>query len=382
MLIKYLLFSCVTLLVLVACAPKTTLTSAPTGQTELTPNRTSWELAWESALTAAKKEGKVVVYGSSPIPAINKAANQLDFSKKYGFVPEFISGKGAEIINRVLTERRAGLFVPDILITGMNTFFGQLKPAGIADPLEPALILPEVVDPKLWYGGKLRWGDSEHLVFQPLAWPVLNISINTELVNPNDIKSWRDILNPKWKGKILMNDPTVAGTALKGFGVLGFKTLDLDFFRSLAKQEPLIMRDERLTVDWLAKGKYSILVFANDAPMTEYTNAGAPIAYVFPVEGTYLASGGANVVLASKAPHPNAAKVFINWYLSREAQTPFSKNFGAQSARLDVPTEGIEPLKIRKSGEKYFLDADIEEWLARDPEFKKAAEEIFGQYIR
>lgn len=382
MLRKHLLFFCAALLVLVACAPKTTFTSAPAGPTELTPNRASWELEWESALTAAKKEGKVVIYGSSPLPSINKAASQFEFSKKYGFVPEFIAGSGSQMSNKILTERRAGIFTTDVLIVGMNTFFGQLKPAGIAAPLEPALILPEVVDPKLWYSGELRWGDAEHLVYMPLAYANMNIAINTELVNPNDIKSYLDLLNPRWKGKILMNDPTIAGTGLKGFGVLGFKILNLDFFRQLAKQEPVIMKDARLLVDWLAKGKYPILVFPNVGSMQEYMDAGAPLAWVAAAEGSYLSVAGANVVLVNKAPHPNAAKVFINWYLSREGQTLFSQIYGSQSARLDVPTEGLDPLKVRLPGTKFFLDADTEEWLARDEEFVKAAREIFGHLMK
>src|SRR3990167_7536618 len=243
MLIKYLLFYCSSLLVLVACAPKTTFTSTPASPAELTPggkespaqvtNRTAWEIQWNNALAAAKKEGKVVIYGSSPLPSINKAANQFQFTRKYGFTPEFIAGSGSQMANKILTERRAGIYTTDILIVGMNTYFGQLKPPVIVAPLEPALILPEVIDPKLWYGGDLRWGDAEHMVYMPLAYANMNIAINTELVKQGEISSYFDLLNPRWKGKILMNDPTIAGTGLKGFGVLGFKILNLDFFRQL-----------------------------------------------------------------------------------------------------------------------------------------------------
>lgn len=341
-----------------------------------------WQIEWDKTLQAARKEARVVIYGSSPIPSINKAATQFEFSKKYGFVPEFIAGRGAEISNRIFNERRAGLFIVDVLISGMNTFFGQLKPAGIADPLDPALILREVVDPNLWYGGKLRWGDAQHLVYMPFAFSNANLAINTELVNPNDIKSYRDLLNPKWKGKILLNDPTIAGTSLKGFGVLGFKILDLDFFRNLAKQEPIIMKDERLLVDWLAKGKYYILLFPHLESMREYVQAGAPVAYITPAEGTYLSAGGANIVLVNKAPHLHAAKIFINWYLTKEGQTLVSRIHGSQSARVDIPTEGLTSVMIRQPNTKYFLDADTEEWLARDQDFIKAARDIFGPLMR
>lgn len=345
--------------------------------------KAAWEVEWEKTLQAAKREGRVVIMGSSPIPVIKEAVAQFGFAKKYGFEPEFIASRGAQIVPKLSTERTAGLFLHDILITGMNTYFGAIKPAGWAEPLEPVLILPEILDSELWYGGKLPWGDAERRVFKPSAYPNANVAVNTELAKPEEIKSYRDLLHPKWKGKIMLSDPTAGGgTALKGFGVLGFSILDLDYFRQLAKQVAVVMKDERLLVDWLARGKYSILMFPHSVSMTEYTNAGAPLAYANPVEGTYLSVGGANVILLNKSPHPNAAKIFINWYLSREGQTLYSRLKDAQSARLDVPAEGLDLLRLRQPGMKYFTDADKEEWLARDPEFMKAAEEIFGHLIK
>ena len=103
--------------------------------------------------------------------------------------------------------------------------------------------------------------------------------------------------------------------------------------------------------------------------------------FISPVEGTDLQTGGSAVALVNRAPHPNAARVFINWYLSREGQTIVSRIHGSQSARIDTPIEGIDPLRTRQPGVKYFLDSETEEWLAREPEFIKAANEIFGQFL-
>jgi len=109
--------------------------------------------------------------------------------------------------------------------------------------------------------------------------------------------------------------------------------------------------------------------------------AGAPIAYGIPfVEGTYL-SAGSGLALLSKAPHPNAAKIFINWFLSREGQIAMSPE-GMQSSRLDVPTDNQDPSMVRQPGVKYYLGSDTEEWVARDTEFTKAAIELFGSFIR
>jgi len=205
---------------------------------------------------------------------------------------------------------------------------------------------------------------------------------NTDLVKADEIKSYNDILNPKFKGKILMNDPTIAGTGLKSFSALGFNILNLDYFKQVAKLEPVVIRDQRLQVNWLAQGKYAILFFPRTSDMTEFQDAGAPVAYLMPLEGTYLSRDGGALSIVNKAAHPNAAKVMVNWIMSKEGLTLISKAHGLQTARVDVPVESADPLKIRQPGAKYFLDADTKEWVTRDPEFKGAAQEIFGPFMR
>lgn len=340
----------------------------------------AWETRWENALQAARKEGKVVIYATSIGPTLKSLAPR--FRNKFGFDLEVIpQDKGASMVAKMYTERRAGLYIPDVVFSGTNTFFGEIKPSGLADPIEPLLILPEVLDPSLWYGGKLPWGDKEHLIFMSYAYPNVSVGINSDQVMHNEIRSYHEILNPKWKGKILMNDPTLAGTGLKSFSVLAFHYLNLDYFRQLAKLEPMIVRDQRLQVDWLARGKYAILFFPRTTPMTEFRKAGAPVALVSPVEGTYLSSGSA-MNFTNRAPHPEAAKIFINWFLSKEGQSLTQSIDDVQSARVDISTEGIDPVKLRQPGGKYFLDADKEEWLSRDAEFTRAAMDIFGHLIK
>lgn len=373
--------------ILLSCTSKVMPVEKPsTTQTKLIESKIAekavWEVKWESTLQEARKEGVVVVYASSVGPALKEAMPV--FNKKFGFVLEsYALDRGAALTARLFSERRAGLYIPDVLLTGMNNFINETRPAGAVDPLEPALILPEVLDSKVWYGGQIPWGDKEHLVIMANASPNTNIAINTDLVNLEEIKSYYDLLKPKWKGKIIMNDPSVTGTGLKTFSVLAFHTLNLDFFRQLARQEPMIIRDQRLQVDWLARGKFSILLFPRPAPVMEFKRAGAPVAYIpTPVEGTHLSRGGGNISLANRAPHPNAARIFINWFLSREGQTLIPGIEGIQSSRDDIPTDALDPLRVRKPGGKYFTGADGEEWLSRDPEFTQAAIEIFGHLIK
>lgn len=321
-----------------------------------------------------------MVYVTSLGPALNEVIPL--FKNRYGINLEIVSGRGGELMTKLIAERRAGVFYGDVIITGTNTFFGQTEPEGIADLLEPALILPEILDSKNWYGGDLNWGDKGKKSLQIFAFPMPNVAINTGLVKPGEIKGLRDLLNPKWKGKIIMNDPTISGSGLKGFSVLAFQILDLDYFRQLARQEPLITRDQRQQTEWLAQGKYPVLVFPILPQLTPFKQAGAPVDSVLAEEGTYITRSGGAVSLISRAAHPGAASVLINWIFSKEGLTHISKNTGSQSSRIDIPTDFLDSTIVRQPGVKYFTEADSKEWTARDDDFKKAALEIFKNLLK
>lgn len=375
------------LLILVSCATGPSTTSgpsapreAPTGERPELISQDTWQAKWDNMTKAGRKEGKVVVHATSVGPYV-KAATQL-LKDKFGLELDIVSRRGGELMTAIMAERRSGLYTVDVLITGLNTYFGQIEPAGIPAPLDQVLVLPDILDPKNWYGGEVHWADKEHKALNMYGYPNAMVAINTQLVNADEIKSYWDITNPKFKGKIIMNDPTIAGTGIKSFSVLGWHILNQDFFRQIAKLEPMITRDQRLQVNWLAQGKYAILLFPRTSDMTEFKDAGAPIAWVLPKEGSYLSRDGGAALVVDKAPHPNAAKVFMNWLFSKEGQSMIPGIHGAQSARVDVPTEGIESVHLRQPGIKYFAGADLKEWIDRDDEFKAAAIEIFGPLLK
>lgn len=343
-----------------------------------------WEEKWNRALQDAKKEGSVVVYASVTEAPPLKEAVPL-FKQKFGLKLELVSGRGTELRARLIQERANGLFIGDILPAGLNTIYGAVKPAGALDLIEPALILPEVLDPKAWYGGELPWGDRERYVFIYYAYPSPMIAVNTTLVKPAEIQSYYDLLDSQWKDKILLGDPTVTGTSFNGFASLIYnKVVDLDFFRQLVNQQNQVLRDQRLQIDWLARGKYSIAFWPLTSYMAEYQEAGAPISFVEVKEGVYLSSGGGNLTLINRAPHPNASKVFINWLLSREGQMHMQKSLRVHSARVDLPTDDVDPLKLRKPGQKYFIGANsIEEWVLKEQDkYLDYARQIFTPLIK
>lgn len=340
----------------------------------------AWEIDWEKTLREARKEGKLVMHAATIGGTIRQATSIL--KSKFGIDLEITSKRGGEIVATLQAERRAGIFNADIVMTGSNTFFNQIEPAGWAEPMNNVVILPENVDPKNWYKSKFPWGNEQHSLIRMYARPGNQVEINTNLVKAEEIKSYYDVLDPKWKGKIVMNDPTIAGSGLKAFGTLGFHILNLDYFRKLATQEPMITRNERLQVEWLTQGKYSIGLFIPPEQVVSFINAGAPLTFVMPKEGTHLTNASAGLVLLNRAPHPNAAKVFINWIISREGMLFLSNIDRSQTSRVDIPNDMILPSMIRKEGIDYFTGIEDRAWLRRDDEFAKAALEIFGDLIR
>jgi iron(III) transport system substrate-binding protein len=308
-----------------------------------------WEKEWNGVLAGAKKEGMVGVMSSAG-GSDNRRGLTEPFEKKYGIRVEYFSSSGSAMVNRIKSERAAGLSQWDIFIGGTSTPLTGLKPGGMLAPVEPAFILPEVKDGKYWLGGKPDFADKEGTVLVMLAYSKSIIHVNTAMVKPEELGSVKDLLNPKWKGKILAADPRGPGAGQTAFNfILAHKDLGPEFIRQLAKQELHLLRDDRQAAEWIATGKYPILIGGSDTDIEPFMKQNLPIRLIDPrtlKEGGYLSVGPGGISLLSSAPHPNAAKVYLNWLLSREGQTAFVKSNGAQSRRLDTPIPP-EPWKFR-----------------------------------
>lgn len=386
------IFSMVSLLMLLwllACSsPKEVSTKSvvnlPEGQTTVSQLQ-GWEKGWNATLAEAKKEGKVVVYSTSG-SEVRIAFNRV-FTQKYGIDLDMVVAKGAEVSNKVLSERRAGLYMTDVYVGGSTTIITTLKPAGSLDPILPALILPEVTDPKAWWQNRIPITVDREKKYILMYSATMNMKVivsNGDLVKDGEITSYYDILQPKWKGKIALMDPITAGRGLKWFGsLIASNSLNIDYMRQLASQEPLITRDDRLPVDWIARGRYLVGIALAVDPIKEFREAGFNLRESSFKEDVprVEAPGGGNISLMNKAPHPAAARVFINWMLSKEGQTVWSRATGYQSARIDVPTDHLAPYNLRVSNLNYF-DTENEDFLEKQPEQSKQAREIFGSLMR
>lgn len=343
-----------------------------------------WEVEWGKTIAEAKKEGRVVVVSSGG--ASLKEAIIEGFNNAYGMTVEMLTSRGTQISAKVLAERRAGLYLGDVYLGGADQGMVMLKPAGVFDALEPALILPEVTDPviikELWLEGKLGWVDKDKTLLHFLYDISGGFLINKDFVKPEDFTSYRDLLNPKWKGKIIMMEPTRSGSGGKWAAIIGSQIMGWDYLLELVKQEPTIIADDSLLVNWIARGKYLIGTGASSELVQNMINVGVPLHEIAPKEGLYFGGGGtAHIALMNRAPHPNAARLFINWYLTKEAQTAHVRAVGNPSRRLDVSREGVNPFKIPKLGVKY-LSTSSEEFILTLPKLFEKNQEIFGSLIK
>lgn len=367
-----------------ACAPKTT---APLPDAKKTAEpitapavKTGWEGDWEKTLEAAKKEGKVVIKANISSQERELIINRM--KKLYGLDADVVVGRATELATRMLTEYRSGIYIDDINIGSVRTSRYDLKPAGLLKSMYPLLILPEVKDPKAWYEGKLTFHDEDGTVFYASLYPSTVAAINTTLVTTREVLSYSDFLNPKWEGKIILPDPTIAGAGASFGVVTGSQILNWDYLKALVKQKPLISRDRRMEIDWLSKGKYLIAIVPSREIATEFIEAGAPIKFIIPKEGTWLTTGSATISVLSKSPHPNAAKVFLNWYLSREGQVMMSRMSQQQSTRVDIPTDFLDSERIRVPQMKYPGENYTEGFYATREKYEKMARDIFTPLLK
>ena len=332
--------------------------------------KSTWQQEWEKTLEAAKKEGQVAVYISGYEEILP------EFQKEY---PEIkvvpTTGRGAQVGQKLLAERRAEKYLADVVSAGGVTTYQQLFPAKVFDPIKPALLFPEINDVTKWYQGRHHYADPENqYIFSYVGTATYgSVSYNTKLVDVKDFKSYWDLLNPKWKGKIISRDVRVPGPG-SGNARLFYYLPDVgpSFIRKLyGEMDTTLFRDYRQGSDWLAVGKAAICFFCE---VDVSKQQGLPVDTIGPgvfKEGAGLVQQFGTLGLVNRAPHPNAAKVFINWLLSRKGQIALQKNMlktenPTDSLRIDVPKDEIPILQRRFEGVKY-LDTSRPEWQEMKP---------------
>jgi iron(III) transport system substrate-binding protein len=343
---------------------------------------TGWQQKWDAAVSSAKKEGKVVVMG--PPGDLVREAIVNGFTKAFpGIEIEYSGGRGGELSTKIKAERDAGIYSVDIVINGTSTANAYFKPMKSLDPIEPQLILPEVLDPKNWRDNRLEYSDrSSHLNLLLASQNNVPLIFNSAQVKAEEVDELPKLLDPKWKGKIAVQDPIPSGTGNGVFRwlwhVLGPEKT-MDFYKTLRAHAAVVDRDQRRQIEWVSQGRYPIN-FGPGTVMYQLAKRGLKfdVMPMFKDLGSYITPGFGSAMYINRAPHPNAGKVFLNWLLGKEGQTAFVRAMGYVSRRVDVPTDHVPSYWVPKEGVKYW-PGYYEEVATMTPEQGKFLKQVFGR---
>ncbi|MGE5062268.1 MAG: ABC transporter substrate-binding protein [Betaproteobacteria bacterium] len=329
-----------------------------------------WQQEWEKTVELAKKEAQLTVY-------ISGYEAVLPFFEKEN--PEIkviaVTARGNQLGQRLLSERRAEKYLADVVSSGANPNYQVFYPAKALTSIKGALILPEVVDQTKWYLNKHQYSDPEsQYVFNYVGSAAYGaVNYNSKLVDLKEFRSYWDLLNPRWKGKIEARDIREAGPGAGNTRFFYYHSdLGPPFIRKLfGEMDTTLFRDFRQGPDWLATGKFSICFFCDVDVLKQQ---GLPVDTFGPrvfKEGGGLVQQFGTLSFVDRAPHPNAAKVFINWLLSRRGQIALQKTQAnaespADSLRIDIPKDDV-PLQSRRLDGIKYLDTGRPEWIEMKP---------------
>lgn len=320
-----------------------------------------WQAKWDNVLAAAKKEGKLVVVGS-PDPVMKNEVIPK-FTERYGITIDFIAGSSSQIVARVKTERLSGIYSVDVFMSGASTTMNVLYGEKMIDPIKPMFIRPEVTDGKYWKTGKPPFADTEdRYIFMPFSRVDSLMFINAEYVKPDEIRNYRDLLDPKWQGRIASEDPTINGRGTSR-AIQLYAQFGPEFIKKLfIDQKPAISRDRRQITDWLARGSHPICLTCRPDDAATLQKEGYKLIEIFDLADTknLVNSAPFLVTVANKAPNPNAAAIFVNWLASKEALELYSRGYSTATLRSDVDQSFLDPRLIPKPGVQYQDEMELQ----------------------
>jgi iron(III) transport system substrate-binding protein len=312
----------------------------------LSPGVEAQMLQWDQTLSEAKKEGRVVV--SIPPGAELRKSLKNVFEKRFGIELELVTGRGAAIPKKIADEFRAGLRLTDVHTGGSAPIIYGLE--GMLEPIEAQFILPEVKEAKHWWGGHMYVDKTKRYGYSFLAFVQDAVWYNTDLVKPEELRAYDDLLHSKWQGKIGYSDPRRGGAGQGNWTFL-WKTKGEEFLKKLVQQNLVIMGEERPLAEALVKGSLALTIGLDIDNFVSFVRAGLPIKPLPQLkDGIYPVTGSGALAVIRNPPHPNATKVFVNWLLSKEGQETYQNAIGEPTRRLDVDVPK-EPYAVRPARE-------------------------------
>jgi iron(III) transport system substrate-binding protein len=258
---------------------------------------------WDAIVAAAKNEGKLLIYNGTNFPVVRKIA--VEMQRVYGIQVDVLDGRASEIRERIRIEQSTNRTVASLSYSGFTTLYTQSQEGAFQDhgPLPNA----KGVVPELASKGQIVLGSVG----------LFALMYNTSLVSPDQApKSWHDLTQPQWQGKILSDDFRAAGAGNVWFEAT-YNAFGREFHDKMAAQKPIFSRNFPDSERRVARGEYPIYIPFN---VSEYASLrGLPIKAIVPSEGAAYVPLGASML--RDAPHPNAARVYLNFLLSEQGQT-------------------------------------------------------------
>ncbi|HWP60712.1 MAG TPA: extracellular solute-binding protein [Candidatus Acidoferrales bacterium] len=339
---------------------------------ERAASQASFEQEWAKLVAAAKQEGTVsIASGGAPSRQYRPVTDV--FQKKFGIKVEISTGSATDTVNRVLAERKAGKYTVDVALISIRENNQRLVPSESLVPFAPLLIHPEVVDTSKWYRNRHWYGDKFSkftFIYHVSKEDQYESWYNTEKIKEAEIatlKKQTDFFDPRWRGKIAgqgMGDPSGIRQMIDSYfepdrGPEWIKTY-------LLHAGVTFTDDRRILETWLVGGRFPLQAVATGSEsLMALAKKGLPIKQIWlPKQVGLIRAGGSGCCISvfANAPHPNAAKLFVNWFLSKEGQTlthtmiPF---LDRASLRNDIPFGEVVPEQRRAPGVEYaFPDAE------------------------
>jgi iron(III) transport system substrate-binding protein len=304
--------------------------------TRVLANAPAPESITQALIDAAKKEGQVNYYTSTDLPVAEKVAKA--FEAKYPGIAVRVERSGAErVFQRIGQEYSSNIHAVDVVNSSDAAHFIVWKRDGI--------LLPYVPEDVARYPAEHRDVDGQFASFR--VWLSI-IAYNTNLVKPEDApKSFADLLDPKWKGKIVKAHPGYSGTIMTATYQMQ-RDLGWSYFEQLAKQNVMQVQSSADPPKKLDLGERAVMADGNEYNIFQMKEAGRPVEPVYATEGSPLIIGPNGIFKSS--PNPNAAKLFQSFCLGREAQQLIIDFGGLRSVHPDTRERaGRKPLKDIKT---------------------------------
>ncbi|HEX3247391.1 MAG TPA: extracellular solute-binding protein [Chloroflexota bacterium] len=336
---------------------------------------------WNALIAAARQEGKFLI-GTYAGTGYRKVVDafQETFSGISVEQTQFQSSS-RDFEPRLLQEMKAGIKSWDVFLMPPQEQLRQTRPAGGLDPIRPLIVRPDVLSDDAWIDGfeagfpdvEKRWGYGITLSKSQALW------INTDLVKQGEITRVQDLLDPRWKGQIIAADPRTKGSGFSPAMVMRLKLHDDDIIRKLYKdQEAVLTTDARQPTEAMARGKYALALGAVDIHILDDLRSQGLGNNVQPVSLNDLeyVSWSFNAMFVTKdPPHPNAAKLFVNWALTRDAGVLWAQNLIDNSRRADVPVQ--DPATEVKRGQT-FINIEHEDMLEETEKTQNIAKDVLN----